>query len=51
MNVIPCDQCDAEFDNVAEIKEHRYENHYDYYSTKYAHDVTLLIRKVGALKK
>ncbi len=51
MNVITCTQCNAVFDSVFSIKEHRYENHYDYYSTKYANDVTLLIRKVGAVKK
>ena len=51
MNVILCDQCNAVFDSVVAIKEHRFENHYDYYSTKYVNDVTLLIRKVGALQK
>ncbi len=51
MNLIPCTQCNAVFFSAYQIKEHRFENHYDYYSTKYANDVTLLIRKVGALKK
>jgi len=49
---IPCDVigCKIFFDSVAELHEHRLENHYQYYFELVDGNEKLLLRYMGVLK-